>query len=271
MLLQEIQSILINKLSPKIFKLNSEIYGFQYIQNRVNKSIKKVMLTLDLSIEALHFAVKNKVNLIISHHGLINNSINKFNQNLINKLTLLTRYPIAIFVLNSSFIAAEGGVSETIANALYLNLERTFDIKNNKGIKIPIGRICTPRYYLNDNQIMILEDLIKRIKTHLDLTHVSYVGDIKKTIKKICIVGGDTPNIQYLKKASALGCDCYISGRIDYFGAIFSRDIRLALIESSHYKIEILALKKLCNVLSLEFPYVEFTLFESLDPYRIYI
>ena len=94
MLLQEIQSILINKLSPKIFKLNSEIYGFQYNQNRVNKSIKKVMLTLDLSIEALHFAVKNKVNLVISHHGLINNSINKFNQNLINKLTLLTRYPI---------------------------------------------------------------------------------------------------------------------------------------------------------------------------------
>ena len=157
MFIQEIQSILINKLSPKIFKLNSEIYGFQYNQNRVNKSIKKVMLTIDLSIEALHFAVKNKVNLIISHHGLTDNSIKKFNQNLINKLTLLTRYPIAIFVLNSSFIAAEGGVSETIANALYLNLERTFDIKNSKGIKIPIGRICTPKHYLNDNQIMTLE------------------------------------------------------------------------------------------------------------------
>ena len=271
MFLQEIQSILINKLSPKIFKLNSEIYGFQYNQNRVNKSIKKVMLTIDLSIEALHFAVKNKVNLIISHHGLTDNSIKKFNQNLINKLTLLTRYPIAIFVLNSSFIAAEGGVSETIANALYLNLERTFDIKNSKGIKIPIGRICTPKHYLNDNQIMTLENLIKRVKTHLDLTHVSYVGDIKKTIKKICIVGGDTPNKRYLKKASDLGCDCYISGRIDYFGAIFSRDIGLTLIESSHYKIEILALKKLGNILSLEFPYVEFTLFESLDPYRIYI
>jgi len=270
MFFQEIQSILINKLSPKIFKLNSEIYGFQYNQKRVNKSIKKVMLTIDLSIEALHFALKNKVNLIISHHGLINNSINKFNQDLINKLTLLTKYPIAIFVLNSSFIAAEGGVSETIANALYLNLERTFDIKNNKGIKIPIGRICTPKYYLNNDQKMTLEDLIKRIKTHLDLTHVSYVGDLKKLIKTICIVGGDTPNLLYLRKASALDCDCYITGRIDYFGAIYSRDIGLTIIETSHYKIEILALKKLCNILSLEFPYVEFTLFESFDPFRIY-
>ncbi|MFX0164078.1 MAG: Nif3-like dinuclear metal center hexameric protein [Candidatus Hodarchaeota archaeon] len=270
MVLQEIQSVLINKLSPKIFKLNSEIYGFQYNQNRVNKSIKKVMLTIDLSIEALHFALKNKVNLIISHHGLINNSIKKFNQDIIKKLTLLTKYPVAIFVLNSSFIAAEGGVSETIAEALYLNLERTFDIKNNKGMKIPIGRICTPKHYLNNNQKMILETLIKRIKTHLDLTHVSYVGDLKKIIKTVCIVGGDTPNILYLRKAKALDCDCYITGRINYFGANFSRDIGLAIVETSHYKMEILALKKLCNILSLEFPYVEFTLFESCDPFRIY-
>ncbi|MFW9881774.1 MAG: Nif3-like dinuclear metal center hexameric protein [Candidatus Thorarchaeota archaeon] len=268
--LQEIQSILINKLSPKIFKLNSEIYGFQFNQNRANKSVKKVMLTIDLSNAALHFALKNKMNLIISHHGLINNSINKFNQDLIKKLTLLTKYPIDIFVLNSSFIAAEGGVSETIANLLYLNIERTFDIKNNNGIKIPIGRICTPKYYLSNNQNMTLENLIKRIKIHLDLTHVSYVGDLKNIIKSICIVGGDTPNISYLRNAKGRDCDCYITGRINYFSAIYGRDIGISIVETSHYKIEILALKKLCNILSLEFPYVEFTLFESFDPFRIY-
>ncbi|MFX1480698.1 MAG: Nif3-like dinuclear metal center hexameric protein, partial [Promethearchaeota archaeon] len=123
MLLQEIQSILQNKLIPKKFRLNSELYGLQYCQNRTNKLIKRVMLTIDLTIEALHYAVKNKVNLIISHHSLIKNPIEEFNQNIINKLTLLTKYPISIFVLNSAFIAAEGGVSETIANALYLNIE----------------------------------------------------------------------------------------------------------------------------------------------------
>ena len=271
MFLQQIQSILTHKLSPKIFKLNSEIYGFQYNHNRTDKLIKKVMLTIDLSIKALHFAVKNKINLIISHHGLFRKPIEKFNQDLINKLTLLTKYPVAIFVLNSSFIAAEGGVSDTLANVLYLDLERTFDIKNDKEIKVPIGRICTPKNYLNNNQKLTLENLIKRIKTHLELTHVSYIGDLKKIINKVCIVGGDISNLQYLKKAKALDCDCYITGRIDYFSAIYSRDIGLALIEASHYSIEILALKKMCNILSLEFPYVEFTLFESTDPFNIYV
>ncbi|MFX0029522.1 MAG: Nif3-like dinuclear metal center hexameric protein [Candidatus Hermodarchaeota archaeon] len=270
MLLREIQSMLTNKLSPKIFTLNSEIYGFQFNQKRTDRAIKRVMLTIDLSVDALHFALKNKINLIISHHGLLQNPTLKFRRELINKLTLLTKYPVAIFVLNSSFIAAEGGVSETIANALYLKLERTFDIKNDKGIKVPIGRICTPKYYLNNDHLLNLEDLINRIQTHLDLSYVSYVGDLKKIINKICIVGGDTLNLSYLRKAKARGCDCFITGRIDYFCAIFSRDIGLTLIETSHYKMEILALKKLCNVLSLEFPYVEFTLFESYDPFKTY-
>ncbi|MHA2007437.1 MAG: Nif3-like dinuclear metal center hexameric protein [Promethearchaeota archaeon] len=268
---QEIQKILKNKLSPKTFKLNSDIYGLQYSHGRHDKLIKRVMLTIDLSIEALHFALQNKINLIISHHGLVQNSINTFHQHLVNKLILLNKYPISIFVLNSSFIAAEGGVSDTLVNALYLNCVKTFDIKNSKGIKVPIGRICTPKDYLNNKKKLTLEDLIKRIKTNLNLTHLLYVGDLKKIIKKICIVGGDTPNINYLKKALTLGCDCYISGNINYFDAILGRDAGLLIIGTSHYMVENLALKKLCNILSLEFPLVEFFLFESRDPFSIYL
>jgi dinuclear metal center YbgI/SA1388 family protein len=271
MLLKEIQSILQNKLIPKKFKLNSEIYGLQYYQNRPNKLIKRIMLTIDLTIDALHYAVKNKVNLIISHHGLIRSPIETFNQNIINKLTLLTKYPISIFVLNSAFIAAEGGVSETIANAIYLNIENTFCIRNNTRTKVPIGRICTPKHYVDNAKEMKLEDLLKRIRVNLNLTHVFYVGDLHKIIKMICIVGGDTPNGEYLKKALDLGCDCYITGKINHFDAIYGRDLKLTIIETSHYKNEILALKKLCNTLSLEFPYIEFSVFESGDPFKIYL
>ncbi|KKM77295.1 hypothetical protein LCGC14_1371510 [marine sediment metagenome] len=67
-----------------------------------------------------------------------------------------------------------------------------------------------------------------------------------------------------------IGCDCFISGRINYFEAIFARDIGINLIETSHYMNEILALKKLCNILSLEFPHVKFFLFESKDPFKTY-
>ncbi|NVM34798.1 MAG: Nif3-like dinuclear metal center hexameric protein [Candidatus Lokiarchaeota archaeon] len=271
MLIQEITAILTNKLSPKAFKINSETYGLYYDKNWNNKIIKKGMLTIDLTLEAIHYALKQKVNLIISYHSLINKPIKKFNQNIINKLALLSRYPVSIFVLNSTFISAEEGISDTIANALYLKIDSTFEIKNKNGIKIPIGRICSPINYLNKKQSFILENLINRIKTNLNLPYVSYVGDLKKSIKKICIIGGYISKTNYIKKAMNIGCDCYISGKINYFDAIFARDIGLNLIETSHYQNVILAMKKLCNILSLEFPEVEFFLFESMNPIKTYI
>ncbi|MFX1315116.1 MAG: Nif3-like dinuclear metal center hexameric protein [Promethearchaeota archaeon] len=270
MFLEEIKKIFEKNLAPKLFRLNSEIYGLQYGKKSKNKIIKKVMLTIDLSLEAVHFALKNKINLLISHHGLINDPIKYFNQNIINKLSLLSKFPISIFVLNSPFIAAEGGISDTILEALYLKLESTFDIKTENGVKVPIGRICLPKNYPNQTNPLTLEDLIKRIKNNLNLQVVSYVGDLKKEIKKICIIGGETSTNKFLRKALNIGCDCYISGRINYFGAVFARDVGLNLVETSHYKNEFIALQKLCNILSLEFPYVEFILFDSKDPYKMY-
>jgi len=270
MLLNDIDSLLKKKLFPKKFKLDSEIYGLHYDQNRNNKLIKRVMLTIDLSLNAIHFALKKKINLIISHHGLINEPIKNFKRNLINKLTLLNKYPISVFVLSSPFIASEGGVSDTLANMLYLKSEETFNIKSKNGFKVPIGRICSPKNYMNNRSFMTLEELIKRIKTNLDLQFISYVGDLKKLMHKICIVGGDTPNINYIKKVINLGCDCYISGKIGYFEAVLARDTGLALIETSHYKNEIHALRKIYKILSLQFPNIEFTLFESNDPFKTY-
>jgi len=268
---QELKELLINKLSPKAFRFNSEFYGLYYDKIGDKKIIKKVMLTIDLSLDAIYFAMKNKISLIISHHSLINKPIKMFTQNIIDKLSLLSKYPISIFVLNSSFIAAEGGISETLVNSLYLKLENTFEIKNNRGLKIPIGRICSPINYPNEKNPFTLEDLIKRIKKNLNAKSVLYVGDLGRPLKKICIVGGDITSSNLLKKVINLGCDCYVSGSIKYFDATFARDIGLNLVEVSHYKNEILAMKKLCNILSLEFPEVEFALFESKDPFKTYI
>ncbi|MFX0043518.1 MAG: Nif3-like dinuclear metal center hexameric protein [Candidatus Hodarchaeota archaeon] len=270
MFLEEIKAIFEKKIAPKLYRRNSEIYGLQYGKKNSNKIIKKIVFTIDLSLEAIYFALKKKVNLIISHHGLINKPTGYFNQNLINKLSLLSKFPISIFVLNSPFIAAEGGITDTILEALYLKLDKTFNIKNDNGVKVPIGRICLPKKYPNQNQPFKLEDLIKRIKTNLNLEFVSYIGDLEKEIKKICIVGGDSSNKALLTKVIDKGCDCFISGRVNYFDAIFARDVGLTLIETSHYKNEIIALKKICNLLSLEFPYVEFILFDSKDPYKTY-
>jgi len=270
MYLEEIRSLLEKKLSPKIYKLGSEVYGFHYGQMNKEKVVKKVLFTVDLTLDSIHYAIKNKVNLIISNHGLISTPIKKFNSSLINKLSLLSRYPISIFVLNSSFIAVEGGISETIMDMLYLNLDGPFSIKNNTGHTVPIGRICTPKAYIKGEKSMTFEDLLKRVKNNLQMNSITYVGDLNKIISKVCIVGSESFFMGYLKKAIKYECDCFISGAINHSIASYAKDLGLNLIQISHYKCDFLALKKLCNLLSLEFPYDEFIMYNSIDPLSNY-
>ena len=115
--------LLENKLTPKIYKSNDTVYGLHYgVENR-KKKIKKVLFTVDLTIDAVYYALKHKHNLIISCYGLYNKQIQRISPPLVKKLSLLARYPFSIFVLNYPFIAAEGGVSESIVEVLYLKIE----------------------------------------------------------------------------------------------------------------------------------------------------
>jgi len=270
MFFDEIELIIETKLSPKIYRIDSEYYGLYYGQVNNKKHIKKILFTIDLSLESIHYAVKNKINLIISLNGFNINPITHFNQLLINKLNLLSRYPLLIFILNSTFIAAEGGVSDTIMESLYLKLDQTLNVENNWGDSIPIGRICVPNFYTENNKIMTLNDLFKRIKSNLEVEEVLFVGELNSEVKKICIVGEDKTNINYLRKALKNECDCYISGYFDHQIASYAKESRLNLIGISLYNCNTIALKKMHNILSLEFPHDDFYFFESRNPINIF-
>jgi len=269
MFLKEIVNLLEKKFSPRSFCLRKEIYGIQYGVNDENKTIKKTMLTIDLSLDSIHHALKKKANLIISYHGLIDNPIMKFKKNLVDKLSLLSRIPITIFVLESSFIAAEEGISDTIVNKLYFKIDRTFNIKNKNGVSLPLGRICDPKYFPDQKGPLKLDQLIKRIKINFDMKNILYVGDLNNEIEKIAIIGGENSKIKYLEKAARLGCNCYITGCINHHEAIFAKEMGLNLIEISYFNSILFSLKKLCNFLSLEFPIDEFYCYDSNNPLNI--
>lgn len=270
MYLEEIATLLENCLSPRIFRLKNDFYGIQYGDTQ-KKFLKKIMLTVDLTLNSIHYAVKNKINLIITLQGLLNKPITSFNRHLINKLTLLTKQPIKIFVLENSFTAAEGGVSDTIMEALYLEPIKTFDLIQGNGENIPIGRFCQPKLYPRDKQPFRLEDLIKRIKTNFELSRIPYVGNLSNKIETICVIGGEINKITYLEELLQVNCDCLISGKINHVEAVFSQENGISLVEISYYKIAYMAMKRLYNVLSLEFPRDEFFFFPSENPIKVFM
>ncbi|MFX1276821.1 MAG: Nif3-like dinuclear metal center hexameric protein [Promethearchaeota archaeon] len=267
--IEEIRQLIEKSLSPNINLIDNELYGIHY-GDKKKKNIKKILMTVDLSLKAIHYAIKNKINLIISFYGLIHKPIIMFNNNLINKLNLLSKYPISIFILNSSLISAEGGISDIISELLFLKLEHTFNIMNFNNLEIPIGRICSPKFYTNEREDLTLNTLIKRIKQNYNIDKIIYVGELNKVLKKICIIGGELFKIDYLEKASKLGCDCFISGKINFLGASYANDIGICIIKIPFYESLCVALKKLNNILSLEYPNEEFVFFQYDNPIQVF-
>ena len=270
MYFEEIDTLLRNKISPEEFKIDNEFYGLQYRVKNSDSIIKKIMLTTDLNLEAIHYATLKKFNLIISYRSLINKPIEYFNQNLVNKLILLSKYPIAIYVLNSSLIAAEGGISDIIREALYLDLDKTFDIRNKNDNMIPLGRICLPNTYPNQKGPLKLEELLNRIKVNFELNNVNFVGDLSQNIRKVNVIGGVFTDIKHLDATINLGCNCLIVCDFNYNEALYARDLELSLIKIPHYKCEIKCMKRICKILSLEFPNDEIFLYESKNPISIF-
>lgn len=270
MYLEEIRSLLENRIAPKIYNLDSEIYGFHYGSTQNEKIIKRVLLTVDITLESIQFALKNKINLIISIYPLISEPLTNFNQDLVNKLTLLSKLPITIFALNSPFIGAEGGIIDTLMEALYLQLDKILEKKNKWGIKLPIGRMCIPKKYINDEAPITLETLIKRISSNLKMKTVRYVGNIKKNVNKICITNIHFNFLDIIEKCLKNECDCLIITCIDYNLASYANNLGLSLIEISEFEINFLSIKKLFNILSLQYPHEEFFIFNAASPLKIH-
>ncbi|MFX1399002.1 MAG: Nif3-like dinuclear metal center hexameric protein [Promethearchaeota archaeon] len=263
--LKQLISFLKESYVPDSYVLEKEYYGIQYGTHNLS-NIKKVLLTINPSLSAIHYAIVNKFSLIISMFGLFNGSIKSFDISLMNKLKLASKHPLSIYVLNSSLIAASGGISDTLINTLYLKIDKNYNISGINGIDVPIGRICTPQKYPNSPDDFRLRDLVKRMVNNLNIKYLSYVGDQSRIINKINIIGAEICTSREIRNTSEEGCDCLVSCKLDYQYAEFALDLGLALVKAPFYEIALITFNRLLNILSLEFPYVEFHLFQSKNP-----
>ncbi|MEJ2250536.1 MAG: Nif3-like dinuclear metal center hexameric protein [Candidatus Lokiarchaeota archaeon] len=268
---KEIVRFIKDEIFPRKFCINPQFYGFQYKSPTIksNTNFKKVLLTLEADINSIYYALKNKIHLIISHHNFLASKIKIIDPYLIKRLNLLSKTSIGIFSLGSSFIAAEGGVSDCICENLFCRKNQTFDLKLNRRI-IPIGRICEPEIYKTSNlkidqDMITFKKLIERVQNNFSIELIKYSGNLNAQIKKICIIGGAFSKIEYLEKVLESNCNCLITGIFDYLEANFAFENGLNLIELPHYVNEIVALKKFSNILNLRFPYDEILVSTSED------
>lgn len=97
----------------------------------------------------------------------------------------------------------------------------------NKGHSYGLGRIGT---WTSKSTV---SSVVQKVKEAFNLSHVRFVGNEHKQIKKIAIVGGSGE--KFISAAKNKGADLYITGDITYHAAQEAEQIGLAIIDAGHY------------------------------------
>ena len=219
--------------------------GLQFGSTSTN--VKKVMIALDGSTEVVKDALTKHVDLLITHHPFMFNSLLNLNYDnpLTERIKLVIKNELNVFAMHTNFDVAINGMNEILCARLGLQ-----DIKSDQS---EIDSNAFLRYgYIEP---ISLHDLSKLGQERFGEPKIRIVGDDSKIIKKVGIVGGGGSFELY--KAALHNCDAFITGEIKHNNALDALDLGIALIEVSH-SVERLFKEHVREMLVKEFPDVEF-------------
>lgn len=268
----------IEKFSPSRLALPGDFVGIQVgsreeaAQERFR--IRKCAVALDATPQVILKAAESGANVLVVYHGLLPNPVEALTDALLDKTRLLVENRIALYVIHTSWLSAECGINDTLADMLGLSVAEAFDVEL-EGRRVPLGRVChfgdnTSSKTGRDAEAPKLSDLIARITERLGLTETIYVGSLHAPVKRALILAGEYDRSDWLKLAAARHIDTYVTGSISRDTAMLSNDLGLSYVSVDSHIVESLGMRRLMQLLIIDIPEVDFTFIESQHPWRRY-
>lgn len=187
------------------------------------REVMSVLVTLDITEEAVKYAIDEGFDLIVSHHPLVFRPLGSISDesHIAKKAMTLVRNNISAISLHTRLDRVEGGVNDKLAETLGLKKVEPFGADSLGRI----GDLVMP---------MSPEDFAMFVKDALGSDFVRISGN--KTVSRVALVGGDGKD--YVKAAKAVGADTYLSGRIGYNVMMEAGEMGINLVEAGHYFTE---------------------------------
>ncbi len=231
--------------------------GLQVGDTTVNTS--KIILALDPLEEVVNYAIKNKINLIITHHPLALKAIFPIDTQTylgrVIKKAILNN--ITIYSAHTNFDSVEPTVSDALLDKLDFKYESKSFIKNNTENNVGFGRI------IKLNKKMAYSDILNAVKEKSLAKYLRFVGDIDKVIEVIAIMGGS--GASFIEDVYQKGADLYITGDIKYHDARLAEQLGLSVIDLGHFNSERHSLIILKKLLEFNFKEIFIDIFNKED------
>ena len=121
------------------------------------KEVKRILLSLDCTLEVIEEAITHNVDLIITHHPLIFRKPSNITTDTLvgKKIIKLIKNDISLYSSHTNLDSASGGLNETIVNILGFDSKEL--IENNKNARNKnegLGRIIRLDKAINLNDLV---------------------------------------------------------------------------------------------------------------------
>ncbi len=197
------------------------------------KEIKRALITLDITAEAVEYAKTGGFDTIISHHPLIFKGLKSITPDtcVSAKAIELIRGGISAISFHTRLDALAGGVNDVFANRLGVKDTVTFGADGEEIGRI--GELCEP---------MALADFAQLVKETLGAPAV-LCADAGREVRRVALLGGEGGDD--IAAAMAAGADTYVSGRLGYHAMTDASESGMNLIEAGHFYTEFPVCEKL--------------------------
>jgi dinuclear metal center YbgI/SA1388 family protein len=208
------------------------------LAGRKDKEVTKVLIALDATDEVVRMAVKQKADMLITHHPMIFSPMKRITDEDMNgrRLISLIQSDICYYAMHTNYDTR--GMADLAARMMNLQ-ECTVleEVKDGEGI----GRVGVLP------EKMSLEECALLVKDTYDIPSVKIFGDPQRMVYLAAICPGAGKST--MKEALRFGCDVYITGDIDHHTGIDAVDQGLCIIDAGHYGIEHIFMQDVKNYL----------------------
>lgn len=207
--------------------------------------IKKVHLTLDITLDVVNYAIETGADLIISHHPIIFNPLSQLDPE--KAAVKLAAHNISAICMHTNFDTAKGGMNDILCRMLELEpTDEPLTVENGVGI----GRICKLK------RPAVSAELARDVKVNLAAPVLRYIPT-KQSIVKVAVVSGSGG--KYCFKALEKRCQALITGDVshNYFVDMANEDF--CIIDAGHFYTEQIFFSQLTDDLKKKFQNLDVT------------
>lgn len=246
----------IESLAPKSMKMEWDNVGL--LCGRKEKEVRKILVALDPFRSVIEEAIKEKADLIVTHHPLVFRSplmaVNEDSETGRCVLTLI-EHGIAAINAHTNLDLAPGGVNDVLANTLGLQDIQVLNPEGTDEQGRPYGLLRCG--YMEEQT---LDTFLGAVKSRLKCEGLRYVNG-GKPVRKVAVGGGSCADGMF--EAAGAGCDTFVTADVKYNQFRTAWELGLNLIDAGHFHTENPTMPVLTSALQAAFPEIQVVFSEN--------